>query len=255
MAQKIIVGNWKMNPATLTEAKNLFSGIQRALSKIKNVQAVLCPPFPYIPAASELLKASKAKTSFVLGAQNIFFEPKGAFTGEVSAELLSQFGVKYVIIGHSERRKRGETDEEVNKKVLAALRVGLKPIICIGEHIRDEEGQYLSVIKAQIEKAVAGVSKKGIDSTIIAYEPIWAIGATAAMNPHDVHEMSIYIKKCLVEIYKVRTIVTPVLYGGSVDPQNAFGIIHEGGVQGLLIGRQSLELESLTEILKTAQSS
>ncbi len=149
-----------------------------------------------------------------------------------------------VIIGHSERRKMGETDEDVNKKVLLALKAKLTPIVCIGETTRDEEGKYLGFIKEQIEKALAGVQKNSLNKIIIAYEPVWAIGASTAMEAPDIHEMTIYIKKTLIDLYKMKSVSVAILYGGAVDPANAQGILTDGEADGLLVGRQSLDSEA-----------
>jgi triosephosphate isomerase len=246
--KKIIVGNWKMEPAKLIEAERIYSEIQAGISKFKRATAVICPPFIYIQRLAEL-----GKKKIAIGAQNVFFEEKGAFTGEISVEMLKKLGVSHVIIGHSEQRKLGETDEVINKKVHIALRAGLIPIICLGEETRDEEGQYLNVIKFQLEHALIGVQRRSFGSIIIAYEPIWAIGAAEAMNSRDVHEMMIYIKKAFIDLYKIKSpISTPILYGGSVDALNAHGILHDGEADGLLIGRQSLSPESFIGIMRIA---
>ncbi len=254
MNHKIIVGNWKMNPENTKKALEIFTGIEKGLTKAKinpkKVKAIICPSYIHIAP----LKA-KAKGKVLLGAQNVYFAEKGSYTGEVAPAMLKDLGVSYVIIGHSERRKMGETDESVNKKVLLTLASKMTPIICIGETTRDDDGAYLTVIKDQVLKALNGVAKEKLGSVIIAYEPVWAIGATVAMNAHDVHQMMIFIKKVLVDFYKTKTIgSTPVLYGGAVDPTNAHGILTEGEADGLLIGRQSLEAKSFLEIIGFASN-
>jgi triosephosphate isomerase len=255
--QKIIIGNWKMNPGTREKAVAVLSGVIDRAGKYKNVEAVLCPPYVYLEACSDVIKKksrSKKSGTVRLGAQNLFYEPEGAYTGEVSGSLITQFGATHVIIGHSERRKLGETDEVINKKVMLALKLKLKAVICVGETSRDEEGSYLATIKEQVAKAVANVPRQSLSKIIIAYEPVWAIGAASAMGPHEVHEMTIFIRKCLVELYKIRMIPTAILYGGSVDPLNAGSILAGGEADGLLVGRQSLEAESFGEILRSADS-
>jgi triosephosphate isomerase (TIM) len=241
---KIIIGNWKMNPATLKDAETVFKGIEKGLSTAKKATVIVCPTFVHIAP----LKAKAKKV--LIGAADVFYELKGSFTGEISATQLKDLGVTHVIIGHSERRKMGETDEIVNKKVLAALKENLIPIICIGETTRDEEGQYLALIKEQLEKALLGVQKKQLSSVIIAYEPVWAVGGMEAMKARDVHSMMLYIKKSLMEIYKMKSLLeVPVLYGGAVDPTNAHDILTEGEADGLLVGRQSLEAVSFLGII------
>jgi triosephosphate isomerase (TIM) len=248
--QKIIVGNWKMNPTSLKTALTTFKEINTGLSKTKKVTAVICPPFIYTTSIAGF-KNKKAS----LGAQNVFPEIKGSFTGEVSIDMLKDAGVSYIILGHSERRKLGESNELVNKKVLLALKNGITPILCVGEATRDEEGHYLALIKGQIEKSLAGVNKSELQEIIIAYEPVWAIGATEAMNARDVHEMTIFIKKTLVDLYRIKGPTgVPILYGGAVDPTNAQAILTDGDADGLLIGRQSLEPTSFLEIISIAQN-
>jgi len=244
---KIIVGNWKMNPATLKNAHQIVKDIVRQAGKAKNTTVVVCPPFVYIPSLAPSLKKAK------LGAQDMFHELGSAFTSQVSADILKNIGVSHVIIGHSERRKLGETDEVINKKVLLALKMKMTPIVCIGEDSRDEDGHYLGVIRNQLEKALTGVKKTQLNSIIIAYEPVWAIGAEAAMNARDVHEMTIYIKKSLVDLFRMKkTPETPILYGGAVDPTNTKDILTLGDADGLLIGRQSLDPKNFIEIIVLA---
>src|SRR3989344_4874649 len=171
MAKKIIIGNWKMNPLITKEAGKLFESIAKSVSRIKNTEVVVCPPFIYLD------KLTKIRTSKVkLGAQNAFYEESGAFTGEISALMLYDLGARYVILGHSERRALGETNTLINKKIKASIKAGLNPILCVGEDIRDENHEYLNFIKIQIEECLNGVSKDSISKIIIAYEPVWAIG-------------------------------------------------------------------------------
>jgi triosephosphate isomerase len=250
--QKIIVGNWKMNPESSKKALEVFTGIEKGLTKVnaKKVTAIVCPSYLHIGTVK-----AKSKGRALIGAQNFYPELKGSFTGEVSPVMLKDMGVSHVILGHSERRKMGESDESVNKKVLLALKNKITPIICIGETTRDDDGAYLAVIKDQILHALEGVTRPQLNSIIIAYEPVWAIGATVAMNAHDVHQMMIFIKKVLLDQYKMKSFsATPVLYGGAVDPTNAHGILTEGEADGLLVGRQSLEAASFLEIIGYANA-
>jgi len=240
-----------MNPATLQDAESLIKKVEAGLkkSKSKNVFPVVCPPYVYLhPVLKKVTKSA-------VGTQNISQYDSGSRTGEVSVGMVQASGAENVIIGHSERRKMGETDQDINAKVLLTLKAGLTPIICIGEETRDTEGHYLALIKSQLEGALKGVNKKDLESVIIAYEPVWAIGATQAMNAHDIHQMMILIKKSLLELYALRTpAVVPVLYGGAVDPTNAESIFTEGAVDGLLIGRQSLDPQAFLEIISIAES-
>ncbi len=246
----LIVGNWKMNPDSLTRAVKLFSEIDKNISLAKNIKAVICPPSVYLPA----LHALKSKR-LTLGAQDVseFFD--GSHTGEVTAAMLKSASAHYVIVGHSERRAYGETDDMVNAKVQQALSAGLKPIICVGEEKRDEEGHYLAFVKHQIERALAGVSKTSLQSIVFAYEPVFAIGSNRALDSRSVHEMSIFIKKTIVDFFRLKSLPEiSILYGGAVDPLNAFGILGDGQADGLLIGRQSLEAKNFAEIISLVKT-
>ncbi len=239
-----------MNPATLKDVEAIIKGTVGATKKLSNVTTVVCPPFVY----TQYVLSKNGKGIVAIGAQNISTEQKGSYTGEVAAPMLAGLGVTHTIIGHSERRKMGETDEAVNKKVLVALASKITPIICIGETTRDDEGKYLSVIKDQIHQALNGVSKANLSKIVIAYEPVWAIGAATAMDAHDIHQMSIFIKKTLIELYVTKSVSVPLLYGGAVEPGNALGIMKDGEVDGLLVGRQGLDPKSFGEILAIANS-
>jgi triosephosphate isomerase len=245
--KKLIIANWKMNPVTLAEAKSIVRSI-KAQAKTYQSQVVICPPSIYLND----LKGTIVKEKVFLGAQDVYSEAKGAFTGEVSPEMLVAIGVSHVILGHSERRAMGETDEVISKKVSAALKAGLSVILCIGEKERDDHGQYLAFLKGQLSASLKGASKKHSAKISIAYEPIWAIGkGHEAMTPHDVHQMSIFIRKHLIHIYNsVAASDIRIVYGGSVDPSNAAAIVHEGGVDGLLIGRDSLNAKDFTSIVQ-----
>jgi triosephosphate isomerase len=249
--KKILVANWKMNPTTLKDVQTIINGTKVKARLFKKIQVVVCAPSLYTQALAGKIK----KGNVSIGVQNISIELKGSYTGEISAPMLADLKVTYAIIGHSERRKMGETDEMVNKKVLNALKYKITPIICVGETTRDEEGFYLATIKDQLAEALKGVSRADVEKVMIAYEPVWAIGASAAMDPHDVHQMSIFIKKALIDIYKNKTMIpVPLLYGGSVEPANAQALMKEGEVDGLLVGRQSLDPQSFGEIMRSANS-
>ncbi len=245
-----IVGNWKMNPVTPEEAKTLYTKINKASQGAKKVHTIVCPPSIHIP-----LFAKVTKKYARLGSQDAFFEQEGSFTGNVSPLMFKNAGVEYVIVGHSERRALGETDEIVSKKVRAVLASGLRPIVCVGERERDSAGAYLTFIHNQVLKSVEGVDALSLSKIIFAYEPVWAIGKkyTDVMKPSDVHEMSLYIKKTLSRLYpKDEALAVPVLYGGSVNFENAQPILLDGEVAGLLIGRQSLDAVEFSKIVAYA---
>ncbi len=244
MLKKIIIANWKMNPQTLEEAKGIFNSIKKTANKLNKVETIICPPFVYLYS----LKAN--------GAQDIFYEERGSFTGEISAEMVKDVGVKYVIIGHSEKRRMGDTDDMINRKIKLALNAGLKIIFCIGEKTRDIESKYLGFIKNQIETGLKGVVKKYFSNIIFAYEPVWAIGAgSQADSPESTLRTVMFIKRRLFGIFgEELTKKTPILYGGSVSVKNAKDFLENAGIQGLLVGRESLNAKNFSEILKMANN-
>lgn len=246
----MIVGNWKMNPETLEEAKELFSALSKKAAKAKGATAVIAPPSPFIaPLAAK-------KSPMILAAQDIAQEPGGAFTGSVSATAVKSSGARFAIIGHSERRMEGDTDDIVAKKVAQALDAGLKVILCVGEKERDDQARYLRTVRDQILAVFSSIKdKKKLSAVTIAYEPVWKIGVDSAMMPSEVHEMSIYIKKVVGEALGNKAgLKMQVLYGGSVDHDNAQSILKDGSVDGLLVGRQSLEAEAFGEIISYADT-
>jgi triosephosphate isomerase len=247
MKKKLIVGNWKMNPNTLLEAKRIYRSVRKVSSVLSGTDVVICPPFVYLG----VFLNKKNDSPIGIGAQDAYFEEQGAFTGEVSANMLKNLGVEYVIVGHSEKRKSGDTDEIISKKVEALLKMGIHPILCVGEKERDDHGVYLETLKNQIKNSLNKVSKKNISKLIVAYEPLWAIGAKEAMSPSVVHEMALFVKKVLSDMYgHDEAVSTPVLYGGSVNFRNAGDIIVQGEVDGLLVGRESINSTGFVELLK-----
>ena len=251
--KKLIVANWKMNPRTLFEANTYFGKIKRKANALTRVQTVICPPFLFLDSLSK-----KATRTCALGAQNAFFETEGAHTGEISPAQLYALNVSYVILGHSERRALGETDELIREKIMASLMYRLNVILCVGEKERDATGQYLSFLKDQIKKSLSKIPAKQLTRLIIAYEPIWAVGAKAKSSdtPESFFEVAIFIRKILSDLFgKSFAFHVPILYGGSVNRHNAGEFLKEGAVAGLLIGRASLDSEEFNEILKIAQQS
>ncbi|MEK7148438.1 MAG: triose-phosphate isomerase [Patescibacteria group bacterium] len=266
--KKLIIGNWKMYPASVKDAKAKFTAIKKVASALRNVQTVICPPFVYASDLKKLVTGHRV----VVGAQNAWFENEGAYTGEVSPAMIKSLGLEHVIIGHSERRAMGETDELINKKVLAAVKAGLTVVLCVGEHERDVDGAYLKFISEQIKAALRGVQKKDLMKVGIAYEPIWAIGkhAVHAASPDDALEVSILIKKTLADLYGLPATANRskgtvwrwqagkdgsavlILYGGSVDAKNAWEFLMKSQIDGLLVGRASLDPKIFGEILKSA---
>ncbi len=241
-----------MNPDSLEEARSIFSGIKRSVKNLQNTDAVVCVPFVYLP-----ILAKNVAPRVEVGAQDVFDKFSGAYTGETSPVMLRNLAATHVIIGHSERRALGDSDEAVNRKIIAAFHEDLKVIFCIGEETRDEDGAYLEVIRQEIIKGLAKVQKRYLSNLTIAYEPIWEIGKSDryVMKGSDIYEMVIYIRKILGEIYDMSTAPeVPILYGGSVSSFNAENIIRDGHVNGLLVGRESLSPKSFGDILRIVDS-
>lgn len=247
MSKKIVIANWKMNPQTLKEAETLFLGISNAIKSVKNVEVVICSPFIFIP---DLKKKNNKKIS--LGAQNVYFENSGPHTGEISPTMLKSFGVKYIIIGHSDRRAMGETNEFIAKKVLATLKAGLTPILCVGEAHRDHSGAYLDFVKKQLIGSLTNIPKVSLKKIIIVYEPIWSISTSKIKEatPDDSKEMAIFIRKTLSDISDVKTAhAVKVLYGGSVNSKNSLEFFTNGAIGGALVGGASLFVKDFSKII------
>lgn len=249
--RKLIVGNWKMNPASFEEAKRIAKQTRASLAGLEHVAVVVCPPLPFISAA--LSKASVP--GFHVGAQIVSVEESGPHTGQVSARMLASMGVSHVVAGHSEARRAGDTDEIVSKKIARIVDAGLTPIVCVGEESRDEGGAHLEALADQIRKTFAGISEAAARKAIIAYEPVWAIGAKAAMQPEVVYEMSLFVRKVFSDLYGQEAgMKALVLYGGSVDARNAADIMRVGKVDGLFVGRQSVIATGFKELLKAVDA-
>lgn len=246
--KKIIVANWKMNPTSASEAKKIFLGIKKELKGVRGVDVVIAPPTPFLAVLAGLKPSS---AFFKFGAQDVFWESKGSFTGEVSAKQLKEVGASYVIVGHSERRKLGESNEDVSKKVLAASKEGLRVILCVGEEERDSHGNYLTSLQKEIKESLSGVYGARLGNLIVAYEPRWAIGKTASesIDAEELHAMSIFIKKTLASIYgKKAGLSIPIVYGGSVEPANAAALA-KSLVDGFLVGHASLSPGAFAKIV------
>jgi triosephosphate isomerase (TIM) len=251
MTKRLVVGNWKMNPATLAEGKKIIQMYRRVAPTLAQTDLVACPSFVFVPACV----SKKNPDCIAIGAQTVSFHEAGAHTGEVSASMLKDVGAEYVIIGHSEERAAGDTDEIISKRVQAALIAGLKPIVCVGEHVRDEAGAYLETLKNQIKNSFADVPKNQAKNIVLAYEPVWAIGAKEAMIATQIYEMSLFVKKSFSEVFgHDPAMKAPVLYGGSVNFRNAADIISIGKVDGLLVGRESVNLAGFPDLVRAVDS-
>jgi triosephosphate isomerase len=246
----IIAGNWKMNK-TVVEALDLVHGLKLELANFKEVAIVICPPFT---ALSEVSKAA-LDSNLRLGAQNMSEHNGGAYTGEIAAGMLKEFSVRYVILGHSERRQyQKETDELISKKALAAHAASLKPIVCVGETLAEREGgQMEKVLETQVRGSLAGLSKDQMIETIVAYEPVWAIGTGKTATTAQAQDAHAFIRGLLVKLFD-ETVARRVRiqYGGSVKPSNARELMSQPDVDGALVGGASLEVRSFSDIIKNS---
>lgn len=236
--RKILVGNWKMNPGSSKAVTELVKKLNTTVFP-KGLEVIICPPALYLGEVKE-----KLKKTLKLGAQDNSQYLEGSHTGEVGGVMYKNLGLSYVIIGHSERRAEGETDPVVASKVTASVKQGLRVILCVGESLRDEHGDYLTRIREQVISALSKVPKKEHSKIVLAYEPLWAIGKSAAdaVSPIQLHEMVIFLRKTLTEVMDhERAFLTPILYGGSVTPENAETLLQSGEVNGILLGRESLK--------------
>jgi triosephosphate isomerase len=246
----IIAGNWKMNK-TVAEAQDLVLGLKRDLSGVKEVDIVVCPPFTALSEVSKAIIDSNIR----LGAQNMSEHNYGAYTGEIAAGMLKECSTRYVILGHSERRQyQKESDELVSRKALAAHAAQIKPIVCVGETLEEREaGNTERIVERQIKGSLAGLTSEQMEETIIAYEPVWAIGTGKTASSAQAQEVHAFIRKKLTFMYN-ETVARRVRiqYGGSVKPQNARELMGQPDVDGALVGGASLEERSFSDIIKNS---
>ena len=240
----LVVGNWKMNPRTVAEAKRIASRIGKRARSVR-AELVLCPPYPFL---------SSVPPRLTRGAQDLSPLDEGAYTGAVSASMLKSLGVRYVIVGHSERRAEGDTDETVREKLKRALETGLRSILCVGESTRDEDGMYFQTIKSQLRSAFLGLPRSLAERIIVAYEPVWAIGTAARglLSGEDALHTQLFIRKVLADLVGERGRRIPILYGGSVSPSNAAELYRAGGWSGFLVGRESLSPDGFIGIARAS---
>ncbi|MDP3142738.1 MAG: triose-phosphate isomerase [Candidatus Omnitrophota bacterium] len=248
MRKIIIAGNWKMYK-TVLEAIELVNGLKRTLYDISTIEMVVCPPFTALSEVAEVISESPIK----LGAQDMYWQKEGAFTGEVSGNMLKDVGCDYVIIGHSERRQYfEETNETVNKKLKAALDFGLTPIVCIGENLTQrEQGKTFEVVKGQLEESLVDLTAEQAEKIIIAYEPVWAIGTGKVATPQQAQEVHQFIRNLLGKIFNEKIGADcRIQYGGSVKPENIGELISQKDIDGALVGGASLDGNSFSAIVK-----
>ncbi|MBV8813671.1 MAG: triose-phosphate isomerase [Verrucomicrobia bacterium] len=252
MRKKILAANWKMN-LTQVEAASFVQTFLGEIGEVNDVEIVIVPPFTSIPALAQISE----KAPFIrLGAQNVHWERSGAYTGEISATMLRALFVKYVLIGHSERRSLfGETDETVNRKVSAALEAGLRPIMCIGESLAEREsGLVEKVLHRQVEGGLKGIAADHMSEIVLAYEPVWAIGTGRTATPEQAEEAHAFIRSVLAELFdqssadRIR-----IQYGGSVKPENTEDLMRKPDIDGALVGGASLDPRSFAQIIRATE--
>lgn len=245
-----IVGNWKMN-LSLEEARTISRDLREELAGLDGVEVGVCPPFVWLPEVCSILKGTKIR----IGAQNMHWEKSGAFTGEVSGPMLKELGGTHVLLGHSERRHLfGETDSMINKKLKAALSLGLKVIFCLGERLEEREsGKTFEVVERQLKAGLGDIGNESLPELTIAYEPVWAIGTGKNATPAQAQEVHNYLRSLLEDSYGEEvTSQVRVQYGGSVTPDNAGELLAQPDVGGLLVGGASLKQDSFLKIVSTA---
>lgn len=253
MKTNLVIANWKMNPVKPAEVKKIFAGTVTAARRAKHTDVVVCPPYIHVAVVSQLPRSKNV----LLGVQDVFYEERGAFTGQHSPAMASAYKATYAIVGHSERRELGETNELVARKVAYAIQEGLTAVLCIGERVRHEDGTYYTFVREELETVLSWLQRKDLASLVIAYEPVWAIGKTAAeaMQPRELHEMVLFIRKVLTEKFgRAPAARVPILYGGAVKAENAHDIMTEGGVNGLLVGSASLNPKEFGGIIAATAS-
>lgn len=247
----LIIGNWKLNPSTLADAQKLIDGISKKYKQKETQTVVVAPSYLHITEVGKKI----AKKPILLAAQDVASEVMGPFTGEVSAQQLRDAKVEYVIVGHSERRAMGETDELVQKKVTLALKNKLTPVICIGERERDAQGNFFGFVEKQAKSLAQVLAPADIKKVVIAYEPIWAIGTGKTATASDVKEMQLFLFATLTKLYDKSTAQkVTLLYGGSVKPDNAKELHKEGGMSGFLVGGASLKADDFLAIIKATDT-
>ncbi len=251
MRKKFVAGNWKMN-LNASEAQSLAAELKEQFEMCENADTIdvaVCPPFVYLSSVTAALKGS----AIASGAQNMYFEGNGAYTGEISVEMLKDVGCQYVIVGHSERRHViGETDELINKKLHAALANGLKPILCVGELLEErEKGQTEAVIERHLREGLKNVGKEQMANVTVAYEPVWAIGTGKTATPAQAQETHKFARKILADMFDNETAqAARIQYGGSVKPSNAAELMSQPDVDGALVGGASLKADDFMGIIK-----
>ncbi len=236
--KKILIANWKMNPTSTSDAKKLLKGYIKHTSAYRGVDVVMCPPAYFLRTLRDQYRGK----GFLFGGQTISEHEQGSHTGDISLPMLLDSKCSHVILGHSEQRNEGETNQGVNKKIQLSLKSKVTPVACIGESDRDEDAGYLFFVKKQVTEIFKGLTPAQAKKVVVAYEPIWAIGAKEPMQGHEMHQMVLFIRKVLTKLYSAKTAKdVAIIYGGSINESNVDDMNKNGFVDGLIIGRASLD--------------
>ena len=243
MTKPLVVANWKMNQATWRKAKKLFEETKKTAAKT-GVSIIVAPPALYL---RELAKGQRGRVAFA--AQNAHFETGGAHTGEISMMQAKDAGAGYVLVGHSEVRAAGETNDDTRREVAAALTAKMRPILCVGETSRTSSGAHFNFVGDQLKAGFADVPAAKVSQVIVAYEPVWAIGGEQTMSPRNMHEMAIFIRKTIVGMLGQKGLAIRILYGGSANEENSGMMLRDGDVSGLLVGHVSVDAPRFMALL------
>ncbi|HEY4516602.1 MAG TPA: triose-phosphate isomerase family protein [Candidatus Paceibacterota bacterium] len=247
----LVIANWKMNPPTFREARGLFEATRKAAERSRGVTLVVAPPVIFLRPLSALYKGKRI--AFAL--QGGHWEKAGAQTGEISMAQAQDARASYIIVGHSESRARGETNEDTRKKVAAALALKLTPILCVGERQRDQGGAHFTIVSEQLRAVFGELTATQAARVIVAYEPIWAIGGEESMSPRDMHEMAIFIRKSIVDLLGQGSMSVKIIYGGAATEENATAMLAGGDVVGLLVGHVSVDSKRFAALLSAISKS
>ncbi len=246
----IVVANWKMNPPTSRQACALFAATKRASDAARQIQLIVAPPSLYLHELAAGYRGKKIQ----FAAQNAHWENGGAQTGEMSMAQIKDARASHILVGHSECRARGETDDGTRKKVVSALALKMIPILCVGERTRDHAGGHFTIVNAQLRAVFAELSSAQTARVIVAYEPVWAIGGEVSMSPRDMHEMAIFIRKTIVELHGQQAMSVKILYGGAATEENAVAMLQGGDVDGLLVGHVSIDARRFAALLSSVSA-
>ncbi len=245
----LVVANWKMHPQTFRQARALFEATKKAAEAASSIDIIVAPPALYLHELAITYRGKRIR----FAAQHAHWDGAGAYTGEVSLAQVKDAGARLVLIGHAERREMGESNDDTRKKVAGALKAKLTPILCVGEKVRGASGEHFGFVSGQLRAGFDDVALSALARVVVAYEPVWAIGSDRAMQPRDMHEMAIFIRKTIVDQYGAGGHRVKILYGGAVDAENAPVMLEGSDVDGLLVGRVSTDASEFRQLVSAIQ--